>query len=66
MGDITDSMDMNLGKLWEIMEGRGARRATVHRVAKSQTDSVTEQQQPTVKHTTTWLSSFSYPTCLQA
>lgn len=28
-------------------------------------DSVTEQQQPTVKHTATWLSSCSCPTCLQ-
>ena len=65
LDSITDSMDMNLSKLREIMEGRGARRATVHRVAKSQTDSVTEQQQPTVKHTTTWLSSFSCPTYLQ-
>ena len=34
---ITDSMDMNLSKLWEIMENRGAGHATVHRLAKSQT-----------------------------
>ena len=34
---ITDSMDMNLSKLWEIVEGRGARCAAVHAVAKSQT-----------------------------
>ena len=32
---ITDSMDMNLSKLWEITENRGAGRATVHRVAES-------------------------------
>ena len=34
---ITDSMDMNLSKLREIVEDRGAWRATVQRVANSQT-----------------------------
>ena len=34
---ITDSMDMNLGKLQEIAEKREAWQATVHVVAKSQT-----------------------------
>ena len=33
LDSITDSMDMNLSKLWEIMEDRGARRAAAHRVA---------------------------------
>ena len=33
---ITDSVDMNLSKLWEIMEDRGAWRAVIHGVAKSQ------------------------------
>ena len=31
----TDSVDMNLGRLWEMMRGREAWRATVHGVAKS-------------------------------
>ena len=31
---ITDSMNMNLSKLQEIVEDRGAWRAAVHRVAK--------------------------------
>ena len=34
---IADSMDMNLSKLWEIIEDRGARSVAVHGVAKSQT-----------------------------
>ena len=37
MDGITDSMDMNLSKLLEIVEDRGARRAAVHEVAKSRT-----------------------------
>ena len=32
----TDSVDMNLNKLWEIVEDREARHAPVHGVLKSQ------------------------------
>ena len=31
-----DSMDINLSKLWEIVEDRGAWHATVHKIVKSQ------------------------------
>ena len=34
---IIDSVDINLGKLWETVEDRGAWRAAVHEDAKSQT-----------------------------
>ena len=34
-GSITDSVDMNLSKLWEIVENRGAWHAAVHGVTKS-------------------------------
>ena len=33
----TDSKDMNLGKLWEMVRDREAWRVVVHGVAKSQT-----------------------------
>ena len=37
LDSITDSIDMNLSKLWEIVEDRGAWPAAVHGVTKSQT-----------------------------
>jgi len=37
LDSIINSMDMNLSKLQEVVEDRGAWIATVHRVTKSQT-----------------------------
>jgi len=37
LNGITHSMDMNLGKLWEMVRDREGSRAAVHGVAKSQT-----------------------------
>ena len=37
LDDITDSVNMNLGKLWEMVRDREAWHAAAHGVAKSQT-----------------------------
>ena len=44
LDSITDVMNMNLGKLWEMVRDREAWHATVHGVAKVGHNWVTEQQ----------------------
>ena len=43
LDSITDSLDMNLSKLWEIVKDRKAWCVTVHGVTKSRTCLATEQ-----------------------
>jgi len=40
LNGITDSMDMNLSKLWEMVKDREAWHPAVHEVAKSKTQLV--------------------------
>ena len=50
LDSITDSMHMNLSKLWEIVVDRGAWHAAVHGVTKSWIQLNGEQQQCTYKY----------------
>ena len=43
---ITDVMDMNLGKLWEVVRDREAWHAAVHRIAERQTQLNNNQKIP--------------------
>ena len=42
LDDITDSMDVNLSELWEMVMDREAWRAAIHGVAKSRTQRLSD------------------------
>ena len=44
LNNMTDSMDMNLSRLWEIVEDRGAWCAAVHGVTKLTTKQQKQQE----------------------
>ena len=46
LAGIIDSVDMNLGKCWEMVRDREAWRAAVHRITKSQAWLNEQQQSP--------------------
>ena len=56
LDSITDSMDMNLSKLWEIVEDRGALHAAVY--------GVTNSWAQLIDWTTTTTTRRYNPTCL--
>ena len=57
LDSITDSMDMNLGKLREMVMDREAWRVAVHGVAKNQIQEAWSQVEPRVPGTLTGLLS---------
>ena len=59
LDDNLDSMDMNLGKLWEIVRDREAWLAAVHGVAKSQTQ-LSDYTTTTTKKRDVWMLGFSF------
>ena len=60
---ITNSMDMSLSKLWEIVKNRQAYQAAVHRVTKSQTwlrDSTTTTKELYIRNREQRANLFNY------
>ena len=55
---ITDSMDISLSKLWEMVKDREAYRAAVHRFAKCQTR--LSNQTTSLEHLNDWLPGLTF------
>ena len=53
LDDITDSMYMNLSKLWEMVKDREAWHAAVHGAAKNHTQ-LSDQTTTNVESSQTW------------
>ena len=53
-------MDMNLSKLWELMEDRGSKQVAVPGVARVRHDLATEQQPPQQKKTLHCILKWKY------